>query len=60
MKHKRSYSPSATNQSVVYDTPLPVSNITGTSKFEMKSNLAYGHVTTSPSSTPQDYEIMTS
>ena len=63
MKPKRSYSvkpPSTTNQSVMYETPLPVSNITRASEFEMKGNLAYGHVTTGPRSTFQEYETVTS
>ena len=39
----------------VYDTPLPDSNVTRTSEFEMKSDQAYGHVISDPR-----YETMTS
>ena len=43
----------------VYETPLPDSNVTRTSEFEMKGNQAYGHVTSAPRST-SEYETVTS
>ena len=45
--------------SPVYDTPLPGSNVTRTSEFEMKGNQAYGHVTSALRST-SEYETVTS
>ena len=45
--------------SPMYETPLPGSNITRTSEFEMKGNQAYGHVTSTPRST-SEYETVTS
>ena len=42
-KRKGNYSINTTGP--VYDTPLPGSNVTRTSKLQMKGNQAYGHVT---------------
>ena len=56
-KSKGNYSINTT--SPVYETPLPGSNITRTSEFEMKGNQAYGHVTSAPRST-SEYETVTS
>ena len=56
-KSKGDYSISTT--SPVYETPLPGSNITRTSEFEMKGNQAYGHVTSATRST-SEYETVTS
>ena len=56
-KHKANYSINTT--SPVYETPLPGSNVTRTSEFEMKGNQAYGHVTSATRST-SEYETVTS
>ena len=55
-KHKGDYSINTAGP--VYETPLPGSNITRTSEFEMKGNQAYGHVTSAPRST-SEYETVT-
>ena len=56
-KSKGNYSINTT--SPVYETPLPGSNITRASEFEMKGNQAYGHVTSAPRYT-SEYETVTS
>ena len=52
-KRKGNYSINTT--SPVYETPLPGSNVTRTSEFEMKGTQAYDHVTS-----PPRYETVTS
>ena len=42
VKSKGGYSPSPTGPPVLYETPVSTS---GMSSFEMKDNMAYGHVT---------------
>ena len=56
-KRKGDYSINTT--SPVYETPLPGSNVTRTSEFQMKGNQAYGHVTSARRST-SEYETVTS
>ena len=46
VKSKGGYTPSGTGPPILYETPVSTS---GVSSFEMKDNMAYGHVTISTS-----------